>query len=139
MAISSELRRTGHPVLVNGCLYMYVENGHDCDLLLDTLRQLRYRNMIPYDTTLAKTDGYVIIDTDAGCMMRLLLRVEMLKEPPRLIREPCHNNLIDYLLQQRAIEYVDKQEENNLRVALSPLVEPTEGWGPSPIVRSTLL
>jgi DNA-directed RNA polymerase II subunit RPB2 len=127
--VPSVVRRKGYPVLVNGCLYMYTDNMQECDFLLETLRDLRRNNMIPYDTTIAKADGYVIIDTDSGCMLRLLFRVEMLKKLPRLIREaPSHHNLIDYLIQQKAVEYIDKQEEKNLRVALSPLTEPDEGW-----------
>jgi DNA-directed RNA polymerase II subunit RPB2 len=129
LTTSAEDRRRGCPILVNGCLYMYLVNVNKCDVLLKKLRQLRRHNMIPFDTTVAKIDGFVVIDTDPGCLLRPLFRVDMLHEVPRLVQESLdHYTLIDHLLEHGAIEYIDKQEETNLRVALTPSTEPPEGW-----------
>lgn len=127
---SREVRRGGFPLFVNGCLYMYVTDAVHCDRLLEILREKRSQNAIPFDTTVAMVDGHVVVDTDPGCLLRLLFRVDRLRDLPRLLAEaPEDGRLIDYLLRHRALEYIDKQEETNLRVALSPLREPEEGWG----------
>lgn len=122
------VRRSGIPVLVNGCLYQYVEQGR-VEALAAHMRHLRRMCAIPFDTTVAYADGHLFVDTDAGCLMRPLLRVEGLRSLPGMIRDVPHGNLIDHLFREGVFEYIDKQEEAALRVALSPLAEPTDGWG----------
>ena len=116
------------PVLVNGSLHFYIV-GRAADALVQALRALRRTQTLPFDTTIAMTDGHLHVDTDPGCLLRPLLRTEELHRLPRLLREaPSHEHLIDLLLREGVIEYIDKQEEKELRVALSPLAEPSEGW-----------
>lgn len=122
------VRRSGTPVLVNGCLYQYAVE-ESVDPLLKYIRTLRRGGSIPFDATVALVDGHVLVDTDAGCLMRPLLRVDRLRDIPRLIRDVSHGHLIDHLHREGVFEYIDKQEEESLRVALSPLTEPPEGWG----------
>lgn len=126
---TSQQRHGAIPILVNGCLHMYVQDYESAADMMKELRRLRRIATIPFDTTVAYVDGYVIIDTDPGCLMRPLLCVERLGDLTRLIREaPSHNNMVEYLITEGAMEYVDKQEEENLRVALYATREPYDGW-----------
>ena len=120
------VRREGTPVLVNGCLYHFVKGS--TQPLLDRLRYLRRMRSLPYDATISENDGHIFVDTDAGCLMRPLLRVENIRLIPRLLRETSHEHLMDTLFEHAVFEYMDKQEEANIRVALSPLKEPEGGW-----------
>ena len=122
------VRRSGVPILVNGRLYQYVVSA-SVDSLVRHMRALRRSATIASDATVAVVDGHVLVDTDSGCLMRPLLRVDRLHELPRIFREVPHGHLVDHLFQNGILEYIDKQEEESLRVALSPLVEPKEGWG----------
>ena len=124
------VRGEGVPLLVNGCLYMYIGSENQVEFVLSKLRSLRSTNTLPFDTTIAQNDGCVLVETDPGCLQRLLLKVDSLKIIPMLLRECIpQKELIDYLFQKNVLEYIDKQEEMNTRVALSPLTEPKEGWG----------
>jgi DNA-directed RNA polymerase II subunit RPB2 len=123
------VRRTGVPVLVNGCLAMYAEDAVAAEALAHKLRSIRRCGQLPFDTSVARADGCLFVDTDSGCLMRLLLRVDALHRLPALLASCPHDSLIDRLLAEGVIEYVDKQEEAAMRVALSPLREPDEGWG----------
>ena len=85
--------------------------------------------MLPVDATVATADGHVLLDTDSGCLLRPLLVVGRLREVPRLLRDaPDPHGAVDRLLAAGCLEYVDKQEEALLRVALDPYREPEEGW-----------
>ena len=117
-------RRTAAPLLVNGTLHMY---ARDAQRTVAALRGLRRSGMIPCDATVAEVDGDVVVETDSGCLMRPLLRTDALFDVARLLRE-APARPFDALLRAGAIEYVDKLEETGLRVALSPLRDPDEGW-----------
>lgn len=122
-------RREGVPVLVNGALFMYAESVSVADDVVDVLRAARRAGDIPFDTTVALVDGHLVVDTDAGCLLRPLLRVDRLHELPRLLREaPSHHTLVEHLIRAGALEYVDKQEETGLRVALWATRPPDDGW-----------
>ena len=131
LSASSSVRRGGVPVLVNGVLFMYTETTSSANEVVRRMREMRRANMIPVDSTVTIMDGHVIVETDSGCLQRMLLRVDRLYDLSRLIAEcPSHNCLLDYLIQHEAIEFLDKQEEMHCRVALSPLSLPAdpEGW-----------
>lgn len=120
-------RRIRHPVLVNGQLSYYVR---DRAALADALRVARRAFTIPFDATVADVENTLVVETDAGCLMRPLLRVTALRTLPALLRDATveHTKLVDHLLRAGVLEYIDKLEEASARVALSPLVEPTDGW-----------
>lgn len=125
---STEVRRRGTPVLINGSLSIFAD-GNDVALALATeLRAMRRDGTLAFDTSVALTDGVLHIDTDPGCLMRPLLRVEKLMDIPRLLQEaPSFEHLFDYLMKHHAVEYMDKQEEAEFRVALWPTKDPTDG------------
>lgn len=126
----SDVYATGVPVLVNGCLFMIAANASVCSLVAKDLRAHRQCGTIPFDTTIAVVDGESLhIDTDAGCMLRPLLRVEKLRQLPRALRDFAGiDGLVEHLIQKGFIEYIDKQEEESLRVALWPTREPELPW-----------
>ena len=116
------------PLLVNGTLNMYVAQT-SVQGVVEHLRGLRADGRLPFDTTVAFLDGHIVVDTDSGCLLRPLFRVDKLHEVARLIRDaPSPHFVFEQLLRASAIEYVDKQEEMSLRVALSPYKVPDEGW-----------
>lgn len=122
------VRREGVPVLVNGTLYGYVTPGA-AESVVAHLRDLRRTLILPFDTTVAVCDGHLVVDTDSGCLLRPLLRVDKLRELPALLRDaPSPHGVIDHLIAHGALEYVDKQEEAELRVALAPYRDPDDGW-----------
>lgn len=121
-------RSTGIPMLVNGSLFMYANAAVTQDVLTE-LRSRRRTGLVPFDTTIAFVDGHIIVETDPGCMLRPLIRVSHLHEFTEIVRNTvCPNLLVDELLSAGVIEYVDKQEENALRVAIAPYEEPPDGW-----------
>lgn len=122
-------RRMGLPVLINGTLYMYTDTYETAVKLTNMMREMRRDGRIPFDTTVAQTDGHLFIDTDPGCLSRPLIRVEHIHDIETWINECPHPDMVmDYLHTKGAIEYIDKQEETEYRVALSPYVEPDDGW-----------
>lgn len=125
---TSKERSKGVPVLVNGTLIMYTQTAVLQEVLA-ALRTRRCDGRIPFDTTVAYVDGHVIVESDPGCMLRPLLRVDHLHEFTRVVRNTTRPNmLMDELISAGVVEYIDKQEENGLRVALTPYEEPMEGW-----------
>lgn len=118
---SNSHRARGIPVVVNGTLHMYTPSKQDALRLLERMRGMRRRSMLPFDTSISFVDNSVCIDTDPGCLLRpVLVRSEM-RNVRRYIREaPSYEQLWEYLLARGAIEYVDKQEEIDLRIGLTP-------------------
>ena len=126
---SARVRRAGVPLLVNGALFMYATDDTAASEVVDALREMRRADTIPFDTTVAVMDGHIVIDTDPGCMLRPLLRVDGLPRLGEVVRNCADpHGVIDVLIRERILEYVDKQEESALRVALSPVDTPAEGW-----------
>jgi DNA-directed RNA polymerase II subunit RPB2 len=125
-------RRAGVPVLVNGALAHYAANAAAAREVAAHLRALRRAEVLPFDTTVAHADGHLLVDTDSGCLLRPLLRVDALLrgDVPRLLRDaPSPHGVVDHLLRAGALEFVDKQEEAALRVAVRATAAPPEGWG----------
>ena len=124
-----ETRQAGLPVLVNGVLSAYTRGRDASRWLVAALRDMRRTQLLPYDTTIALGPHEIVVDTDAGCLMRPLFVVGKL----HLVREVIARNatsacLMDELITAGVVEFIDKQEESGCRVALTPLQEPAEGW-----------
>lgn len=119
LAVDSSTRARGIPILINGTLYMYTHSKSDAIQLLSKLRELRRENLLPFDASLSFVDNSICIDTDPGCLLRPLIVARMLPEFGRLIASaPCYERLWEYMINRGAIEYVDKQEEIDLRVGV---------------------
>ncbi len=114
-----KVRSLGVPLMVNGCLYLYLETEDIADIVMEKMRDLKRSFVIPFDTSVSMIDRTVHIDTDPGCLMRPLIRLSKVKEIPRIIKETKTYELLwDTLMKEQVIEYVDKQEEMTLRVSL---------------------
>lgn len=106
-------------VMVNGDI---VGTHPDPCALVTTARQLRRKRVLPYDATVVRCGSGVAIYTDAGCCLRPLFIVDAL---PRLreAREYVQNTpgieLWTHLLDSAIIEYLDKSEEYDMRVAVT--------------------
>lgn len=116
-----ETRATGVPVLVNGTLHMYTRTNKDAHKLLETLRCMRRKYMLPFDASISYIDNTICIDTDPGCLLRPILVASQLHNVSKVIAgAPSYEHLWEHLVSSGVIEYVDKQEEMDLRVALWP-------------------
>jgi DNA-directed RNA polymerase II subunit RPB2 len=129
LAAPTSVRCCGVPLLVNGALYMYANDNDSCVVVISELRGLRRKGVLQFDTTIAMADGHLHIETDPGCLLRPLICVDKLTQLPGiLIDSPSHVGLIDHLIKNGVLEFIDKLEESTLRVATSPLTTPTGGW-----------
>jgi DNA-directed RNA polymerase II subunit RPB2 len=117
---SDSIRASGLPVIVNGAIYMYTQSEKDGRYLLNILREMRRKCLIPFDASCSFVDGAICIDSDPGCLLRQLLVGHKITEIRSLIMSaPSYEHLWEHLMSNGAIEYVDKQEECDLRVGLS--------------------
>lgn len=103
-------------VFVNGSLEGYCKDGLG---LANLLRQRRRLGVLPFDTTISTEDTCfaVCIDTDAGCLLRPLLRTEMLSTLNYILSHTPPPLVWMELLSRGVLDLVDKNEERNLRVA----------------------
>ena len=107
------------PVLVNGCIAAYCE---DAAVVTQELRALRRQQDLPVDASIISRHNTVFVYTDAGCCMRPLLVVTNLGRIATLAGEMMWKTgtLWPRLISQGVIEYIDKEEEEELRVAVNP-------------------
>jgi DNA-directed RNA polymerase II subunit RPB2 len=120
LKVSDNIRANGVPIIINGTIYMYTQDEFDGRKLLTRLRELRRKSLIPFDASLSYIDGALCVDSDPGCLLRPLIVASKLNEIRDLIAcSPSYEHLWEHLLSHGAIEYVDKQEEIDLRVGIS--------------------
>lgn len=102
-------------VVVNGSIEGFHPDGES---LAEMLRGWRRSMAIPFDTTVGVVhqEAMVVVDTDAGCLMRPLVRVETLEVFRRIVARAPPSDVWQQLLVSGAIEMIDKVEERNLRV-----------------------
>ena len=105
-------------VCINGCIVGFCEDGNK---LIKELRTLRRTAVISTDTSLAAVhrDLMVIIDTDSGCLMRPLLRVEALEDFRKVVALTSPNYVWPELLLNGIVELIDKNEERNIQPGVS--------------------
>ena len=117
---TNAIRARGVPILINGTLYMYTKTGEDAICLLDKLRDLRRQSQLPFDASFSFVDDAICIDTDPGCLLRPLIVAKKAHLLSQYIRDaPSYEHLWEFMLSKGAIEYVDKQEEIDLRVGVT--------------------
>jgi DNA-directed RNA polymerase II subunit RPB2 len=110
----------GFVVMVNGDI---VGTHTDPCALTERARSARRNHIIPYDTSVVRTSFGVSISIDAGCCMRPVFVVDRLHLLGQAIAD---NNAIPseelwtLLLHRGIIEYLDKEEEMEMRVAVTP-------------------
>jgi DNA-directed RNA polymerase II subunit RPB2 len=107
-------------VLVNGDI---VGVHPDPDSLVVTAREARRSGNLPYDTSVVRLSYGVSLTTDAGCVLRPVFVVENLHRLPEVIqhvRSTPTEELWDTLRTEAIIEYLDKEEEAEMRIAVTP-------------------
>lgn len=102
-------------VLINGVIV----GGHDdpCGLARE-MRMARRFGAIPVDSSVVVTDFGVLLHTDSGCLMRPLFVLENVHKLPHIIQSVRSEDIWSVLVREGVIEYVDKQEEDSLIVAV---------------------
>jgi DNA-directed RNA polymerase II subunit RPB2 len=100
-------------VAINGSIEGFTEDGA---ALVKTLRRWRHRLILPPDTSLAADalQRLLIIDTDAGCLLRPLLVKERLPLLPGLINSVSPWQLWNQLFAHGVVELIDKIEERTI-------------------------
>jgi DNA-directed RNA polymerase II subunit RPB2 len=109
----SGLRNGLWRVAVNGCIEGFVADGH---ALIAELRKWRRLLAIPPDASLCALEAQrlVVIDTDAGCLLRPLLvknRVHML---PHIIATTPPPQLWAVMFTEGIVDMIDKIEERSI-------------------------
>lgn len=105
------------PVMVNGVLIGMVDQGRE-EELCKKLRAKRQNMDLPFDCSIAVSDGWVHVVSDAGCLLRPLIVASKIAEFKHICQTEDVNNLWNSLLRSNAVEYIDKQEEEDKIVAL---------------------
>lgn len=108
-----------HLVFVNGDIVGTCGNPH---ILASKLRKARRNHIIPYDASVVQKDEGVHICIDSGCCMRPVIVGENLHLLGNLLEtfKQCpQEELWNYLLHNGIIEYIDKEEENEMRIAVT--------------------
>ena len=109
-----------HPlVLVNGDI---VGVHPDPDALVAAARRARRAGNLPYDTSVVRLAYGVGLTTDAGCVMRPVFVVDNLPLLPAALaaaNATPTEELWDYLRTAAIIEYLDKEEEAEMRIAVT--------------------
>ena len=107
-------------VTVNGDI---VGTHADPRALARACRVARRNHILPYDASIACTNYGVSFATDAGCCMRPVFVVENLHRLPealQVVDATPTEEIWTYLKQHGLIEYLDKDEEMEMRVAVTP-------------------
>ena len=112
--IHSTSKQGDYTFLVNGYIVGYVsrEGKKEC---LSYFRRLRRKGHLPFDTSVYSLFEDIVLDSDAGCLCRPVFVVEHLD---RFQEVWCVSSSWDDLLREGVIEYLDKHEENEMRVAM---------------------
>ena len=106
-------------VMVNGKMSGLCTDGKE---LVRVLREARRQQELPVDASIIYKYDCVFVYTDSGCCMRPLFVVDMIDMLPNVL-SLVHSNqreLWPELLAHGIIEYIDKEEEEDIMVAMSP-------------------
>lgn len=117
----------GHFLMVNGQLVGMVPRGH-LEAVAGRLRHMRRCLTLPWDVSIAidRSWGVLQISSDSGCLMRPLLRADRLDAMLVACRwraakpQVRAQAFLLKLVQEGILEFLDKDEESNALVALTP-------------------
>lgn len=115
---SAAERRAGVPVIVNGVIIGVVDAAR-ADELTERLRAARRAHCISFDTSISRKDDGLYLNSDAGGLCRpVIIASEAHRLRPILEGLRPHENAWQRLLREGVVEFIDKQEEETLRVAI---------------------
>lgn len=111
-------QRAGALIFVNGMIVGYVQEAQ-LDRLAHELRLRRRRFELPFDTSVAVRHGALYVNSDPGCLLRPVVIADQVHRFARILREPSsHEHVWHRMMREGVIEYLDKQEEETMRVAV---------------------
>ena len=114
--VSEEIHDVETPLLlINGVI---VGTHEDPIVLVRELRVARRCGVIPFDSSIVVTDYGVLLHTDSGCLMRPLFVLENVHKIPDILKSVRIEKIWSVFLTEGVIEYVDKEEEDSLIVAV---------------------
>jgi len=101
------------PVHANGIVQGFVAPP-DAPAMLEALQRARRRGALPWDCSIYGQPTGLHLESDAGCLMAPVLRVDALPRLQALLR---NNTTWAGLVHDGAVQYLDNSEEQSLRVA----------------------
>jgi len=121
LQVTPELYQEGTWVYVNGALIGLVYAAEAISLV-STLRSWRQIQQIPFDTSITHYPSRrkVMISTDGGCYLRPLFNLANLNQFATIFGYYKNNLFVlwDKMVAHGVIEYLDKEEESTMRVAV---------------------
>ena len=106
------------PIFVNGAIIALTA---DTDVVVHAIRSARRTMDVPFDVSIGVARGCVFVTSDAGCALRPLIVADRFGDYQNILQtSPNLHNVWETMLHQGVIEYIDKQEEFNMRVAIHP-------------------
>ena len=111
-------------VLVNGILVGAASTERCVSRLTWSLRSRRQEGALPWDCSISVSEGKdLMVDSDAGCLMRPVLTRKGLASLPSLMRDlAMQSDAVKWnmTIQSGIVVYIDKQEEANYMVGVDP-------------------
>ena len=115
---TTEQRRLGLPVIVNGMITGICARDAAA-AFVRKLRGLRRAHCIAFDTSICHVADGLYLNSDPGGLCRPVLIAERAPELRALLRDLSpHENAFQAALRAGIIEYLDKQEEQDLKIAI---------------------
>ena len=111
-------RRDGTSVIVNGVIIGIVEKTRAPELT-EKLRMARRSHCVAFDTSISHKEDGIYLNSDAGGLCRpVIIASEAHRIKALLEGLEAHENAWHALLREGIIEFIDKQEEETLKVAI---------------------
>lgn len=111
-------RDDGAMVFVNGVTIGFCARA-DASALVAELRTKRRQQQLPADMSVSHSGRFVLVASDPGALLRPVIIASEVHRFNRVCREtPAYANTFDTLLQAGVIEFLDKDEERDCRIAV---------------------
>jgi len=109
-------RDTATSILVNGAMVGATDEPH---AVAAAIRAARRGNVLPFDISVGVARDCIFVTSDAGCAMRPLVVATRMAEYHKILSTAAlADNVWQTMMHHGIVEYIDKQEELNLRVAI---------------------
>lgn len=113
---TGEMRENHTSLFVNGTLVGFTSLA---DETVSSLREYRRCEAIPFDSSIyfCRKKNTIFVETDWGCCTRPCFNLKKIHLLPSMIQNIHKLELFDVLVRNGIIEYVDKMEEHEYRIA----------------------
>ena len=120
LVASKKERESSTICFVNGVSVGFVQNA-DAEALVTELRRRRRSFDLPFDTSVTHVGTSIHVASDPGGLCRpLIIASEAGRLNACIANTPAYQSRFQALLIAQIIEYVDKEEESTLRIAIRP-------------------